>query len=68
MFQEETLVKLVSVVTIDINESFFLDLLYSRKFSKNIVIGLELYLKRDSGTGVNFAKFLRTPFLQNTSG
>ena len=68
MFQEETLVKLVSVVTIDINESFFLDLLYSRKFSKNIVIGLELYLKRDSDTGVNFAKFLRTPFLQNTSG
>ena len=37
--------------------------------------GLQLYHKRDSGTGVflrcfpvNFNKFLRAPFLQNTSG
>ena len=33
--------------------------------------GLQLYSKRDSGTGVFlwiFAKFLRTPFLNNTSG
>ena len=33
--------------------------------------GLQFYLKRDSGTGyfsVNFAKFLRMPFLYNTSG
>ena len=31
-------------------------------FNKNAVQRLELYLKRDSDTGVNFAKFLRTPF------
>ena len=34
-------------------------------------LGQQVYLKRDSGTDclpVNFVKFLRGPFLQNTSG
>ena len=34
-------------------------------------VNLQLYLKRDSGTSVfpvNFVKFLKKPFLQNTSG
>ena len=35
-----------------------------------LVSGPQLYLKRDSSTGAfcDFAKFLRTPFLQNSSG
>ena len=40
------------------------------RISQNSQEGLQLYLKRDSGTGVfpkNFANFLRIPFLQNTS-
>ena len=35
------------------------------------ILDLKLYLKKDCGTGVqpvSFVKFLRTPFLQNTSG
>ena len=31
-------------------------------------LGLQLYEKRESGTPVNFAKFLRPPFPQNTPG
>ena len=41
-------------------------------FNKIASLGLQLYQKRDSGTGVflpiNFVKFLRTSFLQNTPG
>ena len=45
-------------------------------FNKVAGLGLQIYFKRDSakketlarGFPVNFAKFLRTPFLQNPSG
>ena len=41
------------------------------KISQNLQEGLQLCEKRDSDTGVslkNFVHFLRTPFVQNTSG
>ena len=45
-----------------------LEVFYEKRLQ---VLGLQLYSKRDCGTGgftVNFAKFLKTSFLQNTSG
>ena len=50
-----------------------LEVFYKKRYSIEKGLSLQRYLKRDSDTYVflsflvNFAKFLRTPFLQNTS-